>query len=84
VKYVMFKVPSPTGGPPVMVPVVFPSSIMHSDVAEAIQLCRGMEHAEIESAGTVFLNGPAATIGGSDSLELVARPEDATVILNQI
>jgi hypothetical protein len=84
VKYVMFKVPSPTGGPPVMVPVLFPSTIMHSDVAEAIRLCRGMEHAEIESAGTVFLNGPAATIGGSDTLKLEARPDDAAVILNQI
>ena len=83
-KYVMFRVPSKTGGPPMMLPVLFPCDIVHSELAAAIRLCSGMEDAEIVAAGAVFLSGPVSTIGRSDSLGVTARKDDAAVILSQL
>lgn len=76
-KYVMFK--TRLGECDALMPVIFPNTISHVDVAEAIQGMAGMSKAEVASAG--FINLRAISCHGeSETLELQSEPGDLTVI----
>lgn len=74
-KYVMFRVPGP-GGIDRLVPVLFPDSLVHREVAEALYpVVKGLP----VSAGECVVD-VSSTHGRSSTLAMDSREEDADVI----
>jgi hypothetical protein len=80
-KYVMLR--CRIGSITKMVPIIFPNELVHQDVAEAITHLIGMKHgwdAEVVGAGEVGGLDVSACSGGSETLSVSSRKEDASVI----
>jgi hypothetical protein len=79
-KYVMFEVQMP-GGMVRHVPVMFPDSLVHEDVADALAGIPGLNGNTVVSAGTCsFMPGSIDVGGESKTLELKSHPGDQITI----
>lgn len=80
-KYVMFEVSR--GGLTRKVPVIFPDSLVHREVAgKLMSLLRDeFESVKVASAGSInSFDFGGTTHGGSETLKVASDPNDATLI----
>lgn len=86
-KYVMFELDTGDGLKR-NIPIIFPNSLVHADVAEAIKHMRvGTQRnwdcpfveAKVVSAGELSI-ASSTTSGGSETLGVESRLEDSTII----
>lgn len=64
-----------------LVPVIFPNSIVHADMARAVQSIPGMELAVVESAGECRVKD-AFCSGASDTLQVKSHGQDDSIVIN--
>lgn len=76
-KYVMFRTKA-RGGLATLIPIIFPSSLVHGDVARAMFLVLG-EDVKLVSAGECIIDCDS-THGSSTTLALESSEDDANVI----
>ena len=75
-KYVMF-----TNEEGHMLPVIFPTSMIHSDMAQYVQHMMMMEeNKKVRPVSAGFVSMKGQTSGRSESLDLDSKPDDAMYI----
>lgn len=85
-KYIMFRkqyAPTEKGQKPLyqLVPVIFPTNMVHSVVAEAVLKTEGMERAKVRSAGELTFGFLGVTCyGHSTTLKAKAHRDDGRII----